>query len=169
MEAHAAQKVCTHHSAQKLTELGANGARSHGSASSRSTHSSTSTTGRTAGPLTGKLLTLKTTRDCSRRKLDVKRVSIVESPQGQVCCLRLQGLSSVGRHRLRMARAANSSCSYLTAANVGTRSVVLHKFGETGDSTAVTQIMTMMLRAASKNCCVTFSGQRLQLDEPDVS
>lgn len=54
MEAHAAQKVCGHQNAQKWTNFEANGACSHGSASSRSTHFSTSTTGRTAGPPTGK-------------------------------------------------------------------------------------------------------------------
>lgn len=54
---------------------------SPGSDSSRSTHFSTSTTGRTAGPQTGKHIpTPFHTND--RRKLAIKLVSIVKSPHG---------------------------------------------------------------------------------------
>lgn len=168
MEAHAAQKVCRHYNAQKLTESWANGACSHGSASSKSTHFSTSTTGRMAGPPTGKL-TLphpetsrrsspqKLSRSSNRHRNEEARILPCAT---QVCCLLLRGLFSAGRHRLRMARTANRSCIQSLAADLGTRPVVFWQFGKTGDSAALPQIVTMMSGASAEELLRHIAGSK---------
>lgn len=160
MEAHAAQKVCRHHNARKLTESWANGVCSHGSASSRSTHFSTSTTGRTAGPPTGKLI-LPYPESCAagaRRKSCLDRQIAIGMKRPalpcarQICCLLLQGLFSAGRHRLRMARAAKSSCSQSLAADLGPRtsSYCLLAVWQNRGLGRITPIVTMMSGASAE-------------------
>lgn len=167
MEAHAAQKVCRHHNAQKLKESWANGACSHGSASSRSTHFSTSTTGRMAGPPTGKLIYHTRKSGCRSSPQKLSRSTNRHRNEEAGIALLQAGLSPfIARTLIGCAASSTngSRCHWQLQPGPGSGRrysicCLLAVWQDRGLG-RVTPIVTMMSGAPPENCCVTLPGQR---------